>query len=203
MKKCVLIALTIILTGILSIVGMAKDLDWESFYTGTLLGEYSYTTINSESMNPTLKSGDSVVIELLTDDMSLDRGDIIVYQYPVDASKGKETSFIHRIIGMPGETVDIDSGKIYIDGSSEPLDEPYIDENWVVENDGFSFEVPDDCFLLLGDNRNNSNDSRYWGIMALRDGIADDPEEALKLSYVKRDQIHGKAVSKIAFEPIE
>lgn len=125
------------------------------------------------------------------------RGDIVVFRYPVDASLGKKTNYIKRIIGLPGETVEIRNAKIYIDGSDTPLDEPYLKEEWVVFNDGITFEVPEDCYLMLGDNRNNSSDSRYWALVALQDyaeaGKEITKEEAWALSFVKRKQILGKA----------
>ena len=109
----------------------------------------------------------------------------------------KDRLFGLRIIGLPGETVEIRNAKIYIDGSDTPLDEPYLKEEWVVFNDGITFEVPEDCYLMLGDNRNNSSDSRYWALVALQDyaeaGKEITKEEAWALSFVKRKQILGKA----------
>ena len=63
-------------------------------------------------------------------------------------------------MGLPGETVTITDGKVYIDGSQEPLDDSFIREP--MEGSFGSFQVPEDCYFMLGDNRNNSNDSRYW-----------------------------------------
>ena len=101
-----------------------------------------------------------------------ERGDVVIFKFPDDESQ----KFIKRIIGLPGEKVVIRDAKIYINDSEEPLDEPYLKEEWVVANDGFEFQVPEDCYLVLGDNRNDSRDARYWINI-----------------YVTKDQIIGKA----------
>lgn len=121
------------------------------------------------------------------------RGDIVVFKYPIDEAKGKNTKYIKRIIGLPGETVEIREGAVYIDG--EKLEETYINGTWTERNDGFTFEVPEDHYLMLGDNRNNSSDARYWAELAVKDGLAKDPgdEDALSYQYVARKKILGKA----------
>ena len=121
------------------------------------------------------------------------RCDIVVFKYPIDEAKGKNTKYIKRIIGLPGETVEIREGAVYIDG--EKLEETYINGTWTVRNDGITFEVPEDHYLMLGDNRNNSSDARYWAELAVKDGLAKDPgdEDALSYQYVARKKILGKA----------
>lgn len=119
-----------------------------------------------------------------------ERGDIILFSYPVDESQ----TYIKRVIGLPGETVEIRDGKIYIDGSDTPLEEDYLSEEWYWENDGYYFEVPEDCYFVLGDNRNNSLDGRFWAEKALETGQADTAEEALQYSFVKKEKIKGKAI---------
>ena len=120
------------------------------------------------------------------------RGDIILFSYPVD----EKQTYIKRVIGLPGETVEIREGKIYIDGSEEPLQEDYLKESWTWENDGYTFKVPEDCYFVLGDNRNDSEDGRFWAKLALSEGVASTPEEAEQYSYVRKDQIKGKAIFK-------
>ena len=120
------------------------------------------------------------------------RGDIILFSYPVD----EKQTYIKRVIGLPGETVEIRDGKIYIDGSSEPLEEDYLKETWTWENDGYTFKVPEGCYFVLGDNRNESEDGRFWAQIALNEGKASTPEEAEPYSYVKKDEIKGKAIFK-------
>lgn len=147
-------------------------------------------TVPTGSMENTIMPGNRLLGLRLTYLFSdPQRGDIVVFRYPVDES----TNYIKRIIGLPGETVEIREGKIYIDGSDTPLEEDYLKEEWTVLNDGFTFEVPEDCYLMMGDNRNNSSDARYWASEALKTGLADTPEEAMSYSYVHRDQILGKA----------
>ena len=120
------------------------------------------------------------------------RGDIILFSYPVD----EKQTYIKRVIGLPGETVEIRDGKIYIDGSSEPLEEDYLKETWTWENDGYTFNVPEGCYFVLGDNRNDSEDGRFWAQIALNEGKASTAEEAEKYSYLKKDEIKGKAIFK-------
>ena len=107
------------------------------------------------------------------------RGDIIVFKYPEDP----ERDFIKRVIGLPGETVELRSKKVYIDG--QPIDEPYVQYLFTPsdEEGPFDFDVrmkygpvtvPEGQYFMMGDNRDNSQDSRYWG-------------------FVKRDKIKGKA----------
>ena len=120
------------------------------------------------------------------------RGDIILFSYPVD----EKQTYIKRVIGLPGETVEIRDGKIYIDGSSEPLEEDYLKETWTWENDGYTFKVPEGCYFVLGDNRNDSEDGRFWAQIALNTGKAATAEEAEQYSYVKKDEIKGKAIFK-------
>ncbi len=118
------------------------------------------------------------------------RGDIVIFHYPVDEKK----IYIKRIIGLPGETVRLDNGLIYIDDSEEPLQEGYLKEEWDVLNTDFEFHVPEDSYLMLGDNRNWSEDARYWADNALDEGLADTAEEAEQYTYVHKDKILGKAI---------
>ena len=119
-----------------------------------------------------------------------ERGDIVIFHYPVDEKK----IYIKRIIGLPGETVRLVNGSIYIDDAEEPLKEGYLKEEWNVMNSDFEFHVPEGCYLMLGDNRNWSEDARYWAENALREGIADTEEEADQYTYVHKEKILGKAV---------
>ena len=115
--------------------------------------------IPSPSMENTIMTGDP------------ERYDIVIFEWPDDP----EQLFIKRVIGLPGETVEIRDGKVYIDGSSEPLRDDFIPEE--MEGDFGPYTVPEDCYFMLGDNRNHSKDSRYW-----------------VNTYVEKDAILGKAV---------
>lgn len=129
------------------------------------------TEVISGSMISTLLVGDRVVANRMSYVFSdPERGDIIFFKYPDD----EEEIYVKRIIGLPGETVDIIDGKVYIDGALEPLDEPYLYEEMLGSFGPYT--VPEGEYFMLGDNRNVSVDSRFW----------DD-------KYVSRDQILGKA----------
>ena len=87
-----------------------------------------------------------------------ERGDIVIFKYPDD----EEQLFVKRIIGLPGETVTILDAKVYIGEEMVRLEETYLKEEWIVDNGPYTFVVPEESYLMLGDNRNNSKDSRYW-----------------------------------------
>ena len=170
-------------------------------------------TVPSGSMQNTIQPKDRLFgLRLTYYFSSPKRGDIAVFKYPVNealisqlndadgkaflkANDIKHTNYIKRVIGLPGETVEIKDAKIYIDG--ELLEEDYLKEEWVVRNDGFTFEVPEGCYLMLGDNRNNSSDGRYWAELAYKyftaAGVDISVEDAISLSFVPEDYMLGKA----------
>ncbi len=149
-------------------------------------------TVPSGSMEKTIMTGNRVLgLRFSYWFKDPQRGDIVVFKYPIDEAQGRNTKFIKRIIGLPGETVTIEDGAVYING--DKLEEDYINGTWTVENDGFTFEVPEGEYLMLGDNRNNSSDARYWASIAYSEGLADSQEEAMEFSYVPRKKILGKA----------
>ena len=86
------------------------------------------------------------------------RYDIVIFYYPDD----EKQKFIKRVIGLPGETVTIRDGKVYINDSTEPLRDDFCPETPV--GDFGPYEVPEGCYFMLGDNRNNSEDSRHNGM---------------------------------------
>lgn len=115
------------------------------------------TQVSGSSMENTLSDADHLIVDKITYHFKdPERYDIIVFPFQYD----KETYYIKRIIGMPGETVQIDmDGNIYIDG--EVLEEDYGRE--VIQNPGIAAEpvmLGDDEYFVMGDNRNNSSDSR-------------------------------------------
>lgn len=90
------------------------------------------------------------------------RGDIVVFEYPRDTSR----DFIKRVIGLPGETVEIRNGQVRIDGV--PLNEPYLPESAKAQMGNMApVKVPLDAIFVMGDNRGNSSDSRNWGSLPL------------------------------------
>mgnify|MGYP001075964264 CR=1 FL=1 len=149
--------------------------------------------VPSESMERIIEPGDRLFgfrLAYMLDEP--DRFDIVIFRYPVDESQ----NFIKRVIGLPGEKVEIREGKIYIDDGAVPLDEPYLPEAWTDDNDGYIFRVPKDSYLMLGDNRNISLDARFWADQALEDGIAKNETEAQQYTYVHEEQILGRAMLK-------
>jgi signal peptidase I len=102
------------------------------------------------------------------------RGDVIVFKYPEDP----ERDFIKRVIGLPGETLEVRNKKVLIDGT--PLDEPYVHyllppRSGEGESDSVDVRerygpvtVPPDHYFMMGDNRDNSEDSRYWSYLPRR-----------------------------------
>ena len=134
------------------------------------------THVNGDSMNATLEDGDNLIVDKLSYHFTEpERYDIIVFPYQYQ----EKTYYIKRIIGMPGETVQIIDGMVYING--EMLDESYGRE--IMEYAGIAsepIELGEEEYFVLGDNRNNSSDSR-------------DPS----VGNVHEEQIIGKAFIRI------
>ncbi len=141
-----------------------------AFGIRTFVAEARY--IPSSSMEPTLQINDRLIIEKLSYHFREPiRGDVVVFN-PTEALIAQDfhDAFIKRIIGLPGETVEVKTGKVYVNGKE-------ITETYIAENPNYDYgpvEVPEGEYLVLGDNRNNSYDSHYWG-------------------FVPKDKIIGKA----------
>lgn len=138
----------------------------------------NYIIINADvptgSMANTIMPGDRLIGNRLAYiNKNPERGDIIIFKYP----DNEEELYVKRVIGLPGETIDIRNGEIYINGEEEPLVEEYLKETWTVAIGDYHFEIPADAYLVLGDNRNDSWDARYW-----------------TNTYVYREKILGEAV---------
>lgn len=129
-----------------------------------------------------------------------DRFDIIVFKYPLDS----KTLYIKRVIGLPGDHVEIQDGHIYINGEG-PIKEEYLPEKWTRYNDNYVFDVPESSYLVLGDNRNYSFDARFWREEAIEENICEEEILAEQYAYVKRSSIEGKAITKLSpyFEVLE
>jgi len=139
-------------------------------YTAYLSHRYRTYYIPSESMLPTFEVNDRILADRASySNTSPQRGDIVIFRpsdrltemlqgaMPIDA----KTVFVKRVIGLPGEEIEVRQGHIYI--NRQQFFEPYLTEaaryNWG------PITVPPDAVILLGDNRNNAFDSHYWGAL--------------------------------------
>ena len=128
--------------------------------------------IPSESMEDTIMTGDRIFGNRLAYiNKDPQRFDIVIFKYPDDETQ----LFIKRVIGLPGETVEIRDGKVYIDGAETPLDDSFTPEP--PQGNSGPEVVPEGSYFMLGDNRNRSKDSRFW-----------------TNTFVKKEKILGKAV---------
>ena len=141
--------------------------------------------IPSASMETTIMTGDRIIANRLEYDFSKpERYDIAVFKYP----DSPDTLYIKRVIGMPGDKVEIKDNEIYINNSTEPLEDSFVNGDMVTDDavynvpaKGDSLEdymdfientdlydsdgdglFDEDCYFMMGDNRNRSADSRYW-----------------------------------------
>ena len=119
------------------------------------------SNVPSTSMENTIMAGDRILGSRLSYRLGGQpkRGDIVIFTHKTEPGKDK-TRLVKRVIGLPGETVTIRENQIYINGSETPLDEPYLAEPMVTEDR--AFQIPEGCYLMLGDNRNDSVDARSW-----------------------------------------
>lgn len=113
--------------------------------------------VPSESMEDTIQTGDRILgLRMAYTLHPPERGDIIIFQYPDDETQ----LYIKRVIGLPGETITIKEGLVYINDSTRPLDSPYV--KGPLRGDFGPYLVPENSYFVLGDNRIYSWDSRFW-----------------------------------------
>lgn len=117
--------------------------------------------IPSESMDPTLKVGDRVLVNKLSYKLhDVNRGDVVVFKRPPQEQVAGIKDLIKRVIGLPGETIESRSGKVYING--RPLNEGYLQPGVLTDNLPPT-KIPANEVFVMGDNRDNSSDSRVFG----------------------------------------
>lgn len=120
---------------------------------------FSIFVVDGLSMEPSLHDGEVVLMSksFYRGDDKPARGDAVVVQYPGDPDNKK---YVKRVIGIPGETVQVANGKVYL--NKKLLREAYL-ENGIETMPPGKWELEEGQYFLMGDNRNNSNDSRYFG----------------------------------------
>jgi len=135
-----------------------------SMENNLLIGDH--LLVNKFVFAPTVGRGERALLPI----RDVRRGDVIVFKYPDEPDR----DFIKRVIGLPGETIEMKAKKIYVNG--QPLDEPYVhflepvgDQQEVTSYDLREnypkTVVPPGFYFVMGDNRDNSQDSRYWGFL--------------------------------------
>jgi len=119
---------------------------------------YQPVKVEGTSMAPLLSDQERIFINKFVYRFEpIERGDVVVFWYPLDRSK----SFIKRVIGLPGETVEIRQGAVYVDGKLIP--EPYVPSQYEDLSDFGPVTVKPDSYFVMGDHRISSNDSRVFG----------------------------------------
>ena len=145
-----------VIVGALVVALVVKTFLFQAFY------------IPSESMEPTLEKGDRVLVNKLSYDVhDVNRGDVVVFELnPEEVGNDGIRDLIKRVIGLPGDTIETRDGAVYID--DRRLDEPYLAEGTVTGDPAVGSNpsiprqvVPEGHVFVLGDNRDNSADSRY------------------------------------------
>jgi signal peptidase I len=133
---------------------------------------YQPVKVEGTSMMPGLTNQERIFINKYEYKLSADaiqRGDLVVFHFPLDQSQ----SYIKRVVGLPGDTVQIVRGTVFVNGRK--LDEPYVPDDYRDLMSLSKEPIPPGHYFVLGDHRNSSSDSRMWG-------------------FVDRGQIYGKAV---------
>ena len=138
---------------------------------------YQPVKVEGTSMNPLLSDQERIFInKFIYHFAPIDRGDVVVFWYPLDRSK----SFIKRIVGLPGETIEIRAGEVYVNGKE--LQDQFVPPSYLDGSTYGPIEITQDEYFVMGDHRDSSNDSRVFG-------------------PVPRQYIYGKAV--FAYWPVD
>ncbi|MBU5316246.1 signal peptidase I [Clostridium bornimense] len=153
-------------------------LDWiipilSAILLSVIIKKYVFTvaSVPTPSMRPTILEGDRLIVTRVYNPEKLQTGDVVVFYF-----KEEDEKFVKRLIGKPGDTVEIfEDGSVKVNGKQ--LDDSYVYERENVSDVYQKYEVQEDSYFFLGDNRNNSKDSRKW----------------VTSPYIKEKDIEGKA----------
>jgi len=119
---------------------------------------YQPVKVEGTSMTPLLNDQERIFINKFVYRIEdIQRGNVVVFWYPMDNSK----SFIKRVVGLPGENIEIRQGRVYVNG--RVLDEPYVPAQYSDAGSFGPLRVPSDQYFVMGDHRSSSNDSRVFG----------------------------------------
>ncbi|HDK26359.1 MAG TPA: signal peptidase I [Candidatus Atribacteria bacterium] len=134
-----------------------------AFIIITFIGQV--TVVRGASMEPTLHNGERLIANKISYRFeSPERGEIIIFRPPIEIKR----NYIKRIIGVPGDKIEIINGEVFL--NEEKLEEPYV--KYKSFENLSAFIVPPDSYFVLGDNRSNSSDSRYWGFVPRKNIVA-------------------------------
>jgi len=134
-----------------------------SIAAGVIIFLYQPVKVEGNSMMPELADQERIFINKLVYRFEpIKRGDVVVFWYPLDPAK----SYIKRVVGLPGETVQMVDGDVYVNGLK--LDEPYVPQEYREFQSLGPIRIPNGEFFVLGDHRTSSNDSRVWGTVEKR-----------------------------------
>lgn len=119
---------------------------------------YQPVKVEGTSMAPLLSDQERIFINKFVYRFEpIHRGDVVVFWYPLDTSK----SFIKRVIGLPGDTIDIRAGELYV--NEKHIAEPYVPPSYFDDSSYGPIQIPPDEYFVMGDHRDSSNDSRIFG----------------------------------------
>lgn len=159
--------------------GLIVDILIAVAIAGAVLFFIRPTVVKQTSMQDTLNPNDYIILyKRAYVSNEPERGDIVVFESELADANGNDKLLIKRVIGLPGDTIDIVDEQVYLNG--EVLDEDYIKDGVTPAVEGNHFEVPDGAYFMMGDNRVVSVDSRYS-----------------EVGYVSKDLIKGKAVIRL------
>ena len=121
---------------------------------------FQVARVEGQSMAPTLADQDRLIVNKFVYRLSAPRkGDIVMLYYPINPDK----SFVKRVIGEEGDTVRISDGRVYV--NDVPIDDSYVPQEYRSHDEWGPQVISEGYYFVMGDHRNNSSDSRHWGLV--------------------------------------